>query len=79
MHDLDALILEQLLVVGVDLGVRGAVVRGCLDGALLDDVAERDHLHLGDLAQRGHVLVVGDAAAADDADANLSHVKTSSF
>ena len=54
------------------------VVGGGLLGPLGDDVAEGDQLALvRQLGQGGHVLVVGDAAAADETDFQLFHGKTS--
>ncbi len=73
MNHVDGLVLEQLFIVGIDLRAFDAVFPGGLLGALLDDVAEGDHFHVGQLLQRGHVLAVGDAAAADDTDSYLIH------
>ena len=66
--------LEQLVVIGKYLRARNAeFLRGLLC-ALFNDVAERDHLHVVQLLERGHMLAVRNAAAADDADSYLVHV-----
>ena len=72
VHDVDRLVLQQLFVIGVDLRTLCAVLRAGLLRALLDDVAERDELGVRLAGQRGHVLAVGDAAAADDADSEFT-------
>ena len=68
MHHVDVLLLQQLLIVGINPGVRGAIFFGGLFRPLLHHIAESDHFNRIDLFQRGHMLAVGDAAAADDAD-----------
>ena len=76
MHHVDAAVLKQLPIVLVHLGPRRAKFLGRLFGPLHDDVAERHHVGLVRLRpQGGHVLAVGDAAAADDADAKFFHVR----
>ena len=69
MHGVDGGVTEQLVIVGVHLGVRGAVLLGSLLGALGDKVAECAQIDiLGLLGHAGQVLLVGDTAAADKAD-----------
>ena len=68
MHHVDVIFLQQLFVVGIHPGVRGAVFLGGLFRPFPHNVAESDHLHCVDLFQRGHMLAVGNAAAADNTD-----------
>ena len=56
MDHVDGLVLEQLLVVGADLGAGNTVFGGGLHGTFLHDVTERDHFDIGQLFQAGHVL-----------------------
>ena len=64
--------LQQFLIIGKDLRAGHAVFLGGLLSALFDDVAERDHFNVLQLLQGGHVLAVGDAAAADNT--NFDHI-----
>ena len=68
VNHLNGLVGQKILVVLVDLGVGGAVLGLGGLGALDDDVAEGDQLHVGELREGGHMLAVGDTAAADDTD-----------
>ena len=72
MNALDALILEQLSVIGIDLCALDAEFLCRLYGSLLNDIAESNHLGLFDFFERGHMLAVGDSAAADDAYSDFS-------
>ena len=72
MDALYALILEQLSVIGIDLCALDAELLCRLYGSLLNDIAESDHLGLFDFFERGHMLAVGDSAAADDAYSDFS-------
>ena len=72
MDALYALVLEQLSVIGIDLCALDAELLCGLYRSLLDDIAESDHLGLFDLFKCGHMLAVGDAAAADNAYSYLS-------
>jgi hypothetical protein len=63
------------VVVREDKGALRAVFRGGLLGALLDDVAERHHLRVLFQSLQEACASVGDASAADDADAQfLCHI-----
>ena len=71
MNDVDRLVLEKLLVVLIDLSVRSSEVLLRLLRSLDDDIAERDHLDVRYLLECGHMLAVGDTAAADYTDSYL--------
>ena len=72
MNTLDALILEQLSVIRIDFCALDAKFLCRLYGSLLNDIAESYHLGLFDFFERGHMLAVGDSAAADDAYSDFS-------
>ena len=72
MNTLDALILEQLSVIRIDFCALDAEFLCRLYGSLLNDIAESYHLGLFDFFERGHMLAVGDSAAADDAYSDFS-------
>ena len=62
------------MVILVDPGALHAVLGGALLGTLLDDVAEGNDLAEVAVGLHGReVLLVGDAAAADDADLKFAH------
>ena len=73
MHHVYVVAGDQFVIVGVYLCALYAVFLGGLLGALYDDVAERNHFNVGQLLQRGHVLAVCYATAADDTNAYLIH------
>ena len=73
MHHVYIVAGDQLVIIGVYLCALYAVFLGGLLGTLYDDVAERNHFNVGQLLQRGHVLAVGYATAADDTNAYLIH------
>ncbi len=80
VHHVDGFVLQQLAVVGIHRRVGRAVVLLCFAGALLNDVAERDHLHTRYLPERRHMLAVSNSAASDNADPHglfVSHRKNS--
>src|SRR5262249_53578908 len=64
-------VFEQFGVVFDHFGVFDAILFGRFLGALFDDIAERDHLHILQPGQAGHVLAVGNAAASHNSDPNL--------
>ena len=68
VHNVDRLVAKQLFVIGVNLCVGCAVLLAGSLRALFDDVAERDHVDLGNGLQTDEVLAVGDTAAADYTD-----------
>ena len=69
MHGVDGGVSQQVVIVGVHLGVGGAVLLGGLLGALGNQVAERHQVYkLSLLSHAGKMLLVGDAAAANKAD-----------
>ena len=69
VHGVDGGVSQQVVIVGVHLGVGGAVLLGGLLGALGNQVAERDQVYkLSLLSHAGKMLLVGDAAAANKAD-----------
>ena len=72
MNALDALVLEQLSVIRIDFCALDAELLCRLYGSLLNDIAESNHLGLFDFFERGHMLAVGDSAAADDAYSDFS-------
>ena len=72
MDALYALILEQLSVIWIDFCALDAEFLCRLYGSLLNDIAEGYHLGLFDFFERGHMLAVGDSAAADDAYSDFS-------
>ena len=65
---LNGLVSQKILVVFVDLSVGSAVLGLGGLSTFYDDVTEGHHFHVGKLFQRGHMLTVGDTAAADDTD-----------
>ena len=84
--------LEQFLIIGENLRILGAVILLGLFGALDDQVAESNHLHIvfrhdfglmlvleriRQTLDGGHVLAVGDTAAANDTNLDDSHVDVS--
>ena len=72
--DLQTLIREHCLVVLINLGISCSVFLRGLLRSLADDVAERDEFSLvGICLERRKVLLVCDAAAADDRDSDLCH------
>ena len=73
--NVDALVLEQLFVVGVHLGVGRAVLLGSLFSLFGDDVAEGNQISTVDGLQSRKVLAVGDAAASDDTNFEPRHRK----
>ena len=80
MDHFDGLVLQQFLIIGVDLGIRGAIFLGSLLSLLRDNVAECHHLHIGQLLQGRHMLTIGDTAAADNAHIyNTFHKNTLSY
>jgi hypothetical protein len=66
IHHIQLHILKHFFVIGVDLRVLCAVFLRGFVGAFLYDVTKRDHVRLTRLRQIGHVLPVGDSAAADN-------------
>ena len=72
MNAFNALVLEQLSVIRIDFCALDAEFLCRLYGSLLNDIAESDHLGLFDFFERGHMLAVGDSAAADDAYSDFS-------
>ena len=67
MNNIDALVLEQFVVIAVCLGVRGTVLLGCLLSTLELDIAECDHLALVCLRlECREMLLICNTAAADD-------------
>ena len=75
---IDALILQQFVVICIYLGFRRAVVLGGLFRSFRNNIAEGHHLGLiCEFFQGGHMFAVGDAAAADDTDSQLFHSNTS--
>ena len=58
--------LEQLFIIGKYLRILGAVLGLGLFGALNNQIAEGDQLGLAQRLDGGHMLAVGDTAAADD-------------
>ena len=68
MDHVDGFVLQQLLVIGVNLGVLGAVLLGGFFRPFGDNVAECHHGGVGLFTQCGEVLAEGDAAAADYSD-----------
>ena len=59
-------LLDQLLVVGIDPGVRRSVLLLGLDGPLLDQITEGHDLKVSVFLHGGQMLGVGDAAASYD-------------
>ena len=72
MNAFNALVLEQLSVIRIDFCALNAELLCRLYGSLINDIAESDHLGLFDFFERGHMLAVGDSAAADDAYSDFS-------
>ena len=73
MHSVDGGVSQQLVIVGVNLRIGGAVLFSGLLGALGDQVTESNQVNV--LLLLGHarkVLAVGNAAAADKADLNFA-------
>ena len=68
VNHVDLRIGQQFLIIGINLCAGHAVFLGGLHRALLDQVAEGNHVRHIHSLNRGHVLAVGDAAAADDTD-----------
>ena len=67
---------EQLLIIGVHPRIRRTVILPGLLGAFRYDVAESNHFHARQTLEAGHVLAVGNPAAAHDGNANnLFHDK----
>ena len=75
MHDVDVIARNEFFVVSIDRRVFDAKFLRSLLRTLNDDVAESDHFYSLQLFQRGHMLVVCDAAAADNTNSNLIHVR----
>ena len=74
MHSVNALVSQQLMIVGINLGVGGAIFLGSLLGPLGNQVAESNQVNiLFLLGHAGQMLAVGDAAAADKADLYFCH------
>ena len=78
MYNVDALVLEELSVVLVDLCVGCAELLLSSLGSLNDDIAECYHFCVGLCSERRHVLAVCNSAASDNSDSELlSHFGTS--
>ena len=73
MDGVDRRVSQKLLVVGVDLRVRGAVFLRGLFGSLKNEIAECAHIDAFLLRHAREMLAVGDAAAADKADSQICH------
>ena len=71
MNHIDGLVLQQLTVIGVDSGTFDAVLVSGFYGALFHDITESHHFHMVQFSQGREMLAVGNAAAADDADADF--------
>ena len=67
--------LQQLFVIGIYLGVGRAVFLGSLFSLFGDQVAESHDICAVDSLQRGQVLAVGDAAAANDTNPESRHIQ----
>ena len=66
MNHINAFILQELVIIGVIFCARYAVFFGGFLCALLDEIAERDHFAIFHFLQGGHMLAVGNSAAADN-------------
>ena len=71
VNHVDGLIAEQLPVIGVYLCVGSTVLFAGSLCALLDYVAESDHINLGNGLKTEKMLAVCDTAAADDTDSDF--------
>ena len=78
IHRVQPLGLQQLLIVGENRGLAAQHLRRLL-GPLLDDVADRDNLHVVHILVGGDMGPFGDAAVADDANVQLFHSRISPF
>ena len=67
MNHLDGFILQQLFVIRVILGPGYTEFLGGFFGALFNNIAEGHHLNVFHFLEGGHVLAVGNSAAADNA------------
>ena len=73
MHNVNGFILEQFLVIRVNSRIGGAVLCLCINGSLLDNIAECNHFYVGQLFERGHMLAVCNTAATNDTNSDLFH------
>ena len=79
VYHFDGRILQKLFIIGINLGVGRSELFLCFLRLFGDNIAKSDHTDVFDFLERGHVLAVGNTAAADDADIHNSFHDDSSL